>query len=46
MTQSQFVALCLERTIDPSIALENDDVINAIKSGNIDLLITILDSQF
>jgi hypothetical protein len=46
MTQSQFAALCTERTIEPSIALENDDVINAIKSDNIDLLITVLDSQF
>ena len=46
MTQSQFAALCVERTIDPSLALENDDVINAIKSGDIDLLIATLDSQF
>jgi hypothetical protein len=46
MTQNQFAALCVERTIDPSMALENDDVINAIKSGNIELLITVLNSQF
>ena len=46
MTQSQFVALCTARTIDPSIALENDDVIQAIKSGDIELLTSILDSQF
>ena len=46
MTQSQFAALCTERTIEPAIALENDDVIQAIKSGNIDLLINILDNQF
>lgn len=46
MTQSQFAALCIERTIDPSLALENDDVIYAIKSGNIELLIQVLDNQF
>lgn len=46
MTQSQFAALCTERTIDPSLALENDDVIQAIKSGDIELLTSILDSQF
>lgn len=46
MTQSQFSALCTARTIDPALALENDDVINAIKSGDVDLLITVLDSQF
>lgn len=46
MTQSQFAALCIERTIDPSLALENDDVIQAIKSGNIELLIQVLNTQF
>jgi hypothetical protein len=46
MTQNKFTALCTERTIEPSLALENDDVINAIKSGDIDLLISVLDSQF
>ena len=46
MTQSQFAALCLERTIEPSIALENDDVIQAIKSGDIEVLIATLDNQF
>ena len=46
MTQSQFAALCTTRTIDPSIALENDDVIQAIKSGDIELLTSILDNQF
>ena len=46
MTQSQFAALCIERTIDPSLALENDDVIQAIKAGDIDLLIATLDNQF
>lgn len=46
MTQSQFAALCTERTIDPSLALENDDVIQAIKSGNIELLIQVLNTQF
>jgi hypothetical protein len=45
MTQNEFAALCVERTIEPSLALENDDVINAIKSGDIELLVTILDSQ-
>ena len=46
MTQNQFAALCTERTIDPAMALENDDVIKAIKSGDVDLLVTILDNQF
>lgn len=46
MTQSQFAALCTERTIDPSLALENENVIKAIKAGDIELLTSILDNQF
>ena len=46
MTRSQFIALCNEHTIEPSIALENDQVVAAIKSGNIELLITVLNSEF
>jgi hypothetical protein len=46
MTKSEFVALCVNRTIEPSIALENDDVIQAIQSNDVDVLINVLDSQF
>lgn len=46
MTQNEFVAICTEKTIDPLLALENDEVIQAIKSNDKDLLITVLDSQF
>ena len=46
MTKSEFVALCVDRTIEPSIALENDDVIQAIQSNDVDVLINVLNSQF
>ena len=46
MTKNEFVAICIEKTIDPSLALENDEVIQAIKSNDVDLLVTVLDSQF
>jgi len=46
MTKNEFVAICIEKTIDPVLALENDEVIQAIKSNDKDLLITVLDSQF
>jgi hypothetical protein len=46
MTQNEFVAICTEKTIDPVLALENDEVIQAIKSNDVDLLVTVLDSQF
>jgi hypothetical protein len=46
MTKSEFIAICTDRTIDPSIALENDDVIQAIQSNDVEVLINVLDSQF
>ena len=46
MTKSEFIAMCVERTIEPSIALENDDVIQAIQSNDVDVLINVLNSQF
>lgn len=46
MTKSEFIAMCVERTIEPSIALENDDVVQAIQSNDVDVLINVLNSQF
>jgi hypothetical protein len=46
MTKNEFMAICIEKTIDPSLALENDEVIQAIKTGDIEILIATLDNQF
>jgi hypothetical protein len=46
MTKSDFVAICNEKTIDPSIALENEDVRQAIKLDDVYWLVAILDNQF
>ena len=46
MTRNEFVMICNEKTIDPSLALENDKVIDAIKLNDIALLNTILDNEF
>ncbi len=46
MTKHDFIALCLERTIDPGIALENDKVREAIRLDDIYWLIAILDNDF
>jgi hypothetical protein len=46
MTKNQFVAICNEKTIDPSLALENEDVVKAIKLDDVYWLIAILDNQF
>jgi hypothetical protein len=46
MTQSEFIAICTEKTIEPSLALENDDVRQAIRLDDVYWLIAILDNQF
>jgi len=46
MTKSEYIAMCVDRTIEPSIALENDDVVQAIQSNDVEVLINVLDSQF
>jgi DNA-binding GntR family transcriptional regulator len=46
MTANQFNALCESRTIDPSLALENDDIVEALKARDDEAVVTILDNQF
>lgn len=46
MTRTDFLAICSEKTIDPSLALENDDVKQAIRLDDVYWLIAILDNQF
>jgi hypothetical protein len=45
MTKNDFVAICVERTIDPALALENDDVRQAIRLDDVYWLVAILDNQ-
>jgi hypothetical protein len=46
MTKNEFCALCVEKTIDPALALENDDVRQALRLDDVFWLIAILDNQF
>ena len=46
MTQNQFNTLCAAYYIDPAIALENDNVIAAIRAGDIAALTAILQNEF
>ena len=46
MTQSQFTQECAKRTIDPSLALENDDLCDALRERDDDAVVRILDEQF
>lgn len=46
MSELDFIAICNEKLIDPEIALENDDVKQAIKLDDVYWLVAILDNQF
>jgi hypothetical protein len=46
MTRNDFAAICIERLIDPALALENDDVKQAIRLDDVYWLIAILDNEF
>lgn len=46
MTQNQFDALCNEHGIHPSIALENEELREALKNRNDDQVIEILTNEF
>ena len=46
MTKTEFLALCADRCIDPSIALESEAVIAALRAKNRDAVIVALDSEF
>ena len=46
MTQNEFVTICLEYYIDPAIAVESEQVKQAIKSGSFDQLREVLENEF
>jgi hypothetical protein len=46
MTQNEFNALCQERTIDPSLALENDNLVEALKARDDEAVVIILNNEF
>ena len=47
MTKTQFILLCNEYMIHPSIALENDNVLQALKDRKpIEQIKTILETEF
>jgi hypothetical protein len=46
MTAHEFMTLCLERLIDPALALENDAVFAALMAKDYDALKSALDNEF
>jgi hypothetical protein len=46
MTMNEFDSECTSRTIDPQIALENADVVDALQSRSDDRVRQLLDTEF
>lgn len=46
MTRDEFVAICLQYFIDPALALENEEVRQAIKDNDYERLHQILREKF
>lgn len=47
MTKNQFASLCAIRHIDPSIALENENIIEALENGgDVQEIEEILENEF
>jgi hypothetical protein len=46
MTKNEFLALCAQACIDPALALENDNVVAAIRAGDARLVQFLLDNEF
>jgi len=47
MTKTQFILLCNELLIEPSIALENDNILQALRDRKpIETIKTILETEF
>jgi hypothetical protein len=46
MTQNQFALLCSEHCISPDVALENDDIVEALKNRDDELVQQLLVNEF
>jgi hypothetical protein len=46
MSKLEFMSLCGERCIDPDLALENENLVQALKDRDFDKVLEILDNEF
>ena len=46
MTMNEFTALCENRTIPPQLALENEDIREALAIRDDEAVIDVLDNEF
>jgi len=46
MTQTEFLTLCLEHNLTPELALENDEVVQALRERNDAEVCRIIEQEF
>jgi hypothetical protein len=46
MTQNEFVALCLAHLVEPELALENEDIIEALEARDNEMVLLVLTTEF
>jgi hypothetical protein len=46
MTSNEFAHICLTFTIDPQLALENENIVNALENRDDEKVIFILENEF
>ena len=46
MTIETFYALCLEKTLDPALVIENEEIYKALQEREDDRVIELMDSEF
>lgn len=46
MTANEFNAECVSRTIDPAIALENEEIVAALRARDDEKVIALLNEEF
>ena len=46
MTQNEFIAKCEQLSVAPELALENDEIVEALKNRDDQLVVELLNTQF
>lgn len=46
MKRNEFVSECARRTIDPEVALENENILEALKKRDNERVLWLLDNEF
>jgi hypothetical protein len=46
MTQSEFILLCVERTLDPALVLEDETMVEVLRHGTDEDVVEYLDTAY